>query len=123
MTATPGQPFSTPHDALDVYSGRPTFALTGPSVVLDPRTHAVRGDLADVRLAGEVFASHYAAAMPCVAVRSLPVRDQAHDGTVVAELAAGDRFDVLELAGDHAWGLASAAGLIGYCDRHALKLA
>ena len=92
-------------------------------MLLDPRTHAVRGDLADVRLARQVFAPHYAAAMPCVALRVTIVTDRADGGATVAELASGDRFEVLELAGDHAWGIATAAGLVGYCDRHALALA
>ncbi len=81
-----------------------------------------------MRLASRVFAPHYAAAMPCVAVRPVPVHEQPHGGEIVTQLAVGDRFDVLELAGDHAWGIArmegaTAIGLVGYCDRDALELA
>jgi hypothetical protein len=71
--------------------------------------------LADVRLADRVFAPHYAAPMPreialAVALRAAP----AADSEVLAELNAGDSFEVLELAGINAWGVAPAAGLVGY---------
>jgi hypothetical protein len=88
-------------------------------VTLDPRTHAVRGDLADVRLASQVFAPHYAVPMPCVAGRATPLLD-APGGDQVAELAQGDPFELLELAGEHGWGIATRQGLVGYCDRGAL---
>ena len=92
--------------------------------MLDPRTHAVRGDLADVRLAEQVFAPHYAAPLLCVAVRAATVQ-ATRDATseVIAAIASGDRFEVLELAGDNAWGLAPAQGLVGYVDRTALDVA
>ena len=38
------------------------FRLTGPSVTLDPRIHAYRDDIADIALAGQVLAPHYARA-------------------------------------------------------------
>ena len=41
----------------------------------------------------------------------------------LAELAAGDTFEVLELAGSHAWGVAPGAGLVGYIDRAVLDRA
>ena len=82
----------------------------------------MRGDLADIRLADRVFAPHYAAAMPLVASRPVALED-APGGERLAELAPGERFELLELAGDHAWGIASGSGLVGYCDRTALELA
>jgi hypothetical protein len=92
-------------------------------VVLDPRTHAVRGDLADVRLAEHVFAPHYAA--PLLATASTAATLFAGRGQVepLVQLAPGDAFEVLELAGDHAWGVAPASGLVGYVDRTALDRA
>ncbi len=99
---------------------RDGFALTGPSVVLDPATNAVRPDLADIRLAGKVFAPHFAAAIPCRATRAVSVTRSRH-GDVVARLEAGDLFDMLELSADRAWGIATAAGLVGYVDRDALE--
>ena len=89
--------------------------------MLDPLHHAVRGDLADVRLADRVFAPHYAAPLDCHVGRPvalLAARDEA--SAVLAQLAKGDAFEVLELAGTKAWGIAPARGLVGYVDRDAL---
>ena len=81
---------------------RRAFALTGPSVTLDPRTHAVRGDLADVRLAEQVFAPHYAAPMAAVALGDAGLFADRNLSEPIASLATGDVFEVLELAGRHA---------------------
>jgi hypothetical protein len=82
---------------------------------------AVRRDLADVRLADRVFAPHYAAPMPRQLAASAQLRSGAPaDSDVLASLAAGDVFEVLELAGSHAWGVAPAAGLVGYIPASAL---
>lgn len=99
---------------------RKAFALTGPSVVLDPKTHAVRGDLADVRLAEYVFAPHYAVPMCCLANRAVQVRASRSGDEIVTDLAVGEAFEVLELAGDNAWGIAPERGLVGFVDRTAL---
>ena len=40
----------------------------------------------------------------------------------IADLSVGDTFDVLELAGIHAWGCATAQNLVGYVDRTALDI-
>src|SRR3712207_5874039 len=39
------------------------FELSGPSIVLDPKVHAYRSDIADIALAGQLFAPHYARPM------------------------------------------------------------
>jgi hypothetical protein len=89
--------------------------LAGRSAKLDPRTHAVRGDLADLRLADRVFAPHYAAPMAVILANDVILREAASmDAAEVARLSAGDTFEVLELAGSNAWGLAPAQGLVGY---------
>lgn len=112
-TATPASP-SRPE--------RSGFSLAGPSISLDPRTHAVRPDLADVRLAARVFAPHYAAPLAQVIRRDVPLRiARPDDAKPIATLAAGTRFEVLEIAGDDAWGIAVAEGLVGYIDRAALE--
>jgi len=110
VTAIPPSPARSPRRA---------FALTGPSAVLDPSTHAVRPDLADVRLAEQVFAPHYAQAVPCVlgAVTELSAE---RGGPAVATLDAGETFEVLDLVGDHGWGIAPARRLVGYVARDAL---
>jgi hypothetical protein len=95
--------------------GRSSFALAGRSAKLDPRTHAVRGDLADLRLADRVFAPHYAAPMAVTLADDVVLREAAAaDSAEVASLSAGDTFEVLELAGSNAWGLAPVQGLVGY---------
>lgn len=100
---------------------RKRFALTGRSVTLDPRTHAVRPDIADVRLAEQVFAPHYASALRRTLSRAQSLREtKASDAATVTELAQGAAFDVLEIAGGNAWGIAPDAGLVGYIDASAL---
>ncbi|MES2989004.1 MAG: SH3 domain-containing protein, partial [Pseudomonadota bacterium] len=74
----------------------------------------MRPDLADVRLASRVFAPHYAAPMlreiaSAVSLRTKP----AGDSEILVELNAGDAFEVLELAGANAWGVAPGVGLVG----------
>ncbi len=87
---------------------------------LDPRRHAVRSDLADIRLAGRVFAPHFAAPMPCRLVQATVLLTKREGGEAVAALDAGELFEVLEFAGDHAWGRAPGRELVGYLDRDAL---
>lgn len=90
--------------------------------MLDPTRMAVRGDLADVRLADQVFAPHYAAPMPRIVASGAALRaSRAADGAVLATLAAGDRFELLDITGDVAWGVAPASGLVGYVDAAALR--
>lgn len=48
--------------------------------------------------------------------------EQPGGGSALAELTIGDAFEVLELSGDQAWGIATAVGLVGYVDRAALDL-
>ena len=79
--------------------------------------------MADVRLAEQVFAPHYAQAVTCIVRLATPLTDKASGGEPVSALAVGDRFELLELAGGHAWGVAPGPGLVGYCDRMALELA
>ena len=96
------------------------FALQGHSVTLDPQKYAVRPDLADIRLAEYVFAPHYAAPMACSANRAVSLCPSRSGGEPLAELAVGENFEVLELAGNNAWGIAPERGLVGFVDRSAL---
>ncbi|WP_239024605.1 SH3 domain-containing protein [Sphingomonas corticis] len=99
---------------------RSGFALTGPSRPLDPRVFAVRPDLADARLADRVFAPHYALPVR----RTLAFPAPLVDGTApVAALEPGEAFDVLDVTGGRAWGIAVAHGLVGYVDAAALEAA
>jgi hypothetical protein len=96
--------------------------LTGRSATLDPRRNAVRPDLADVRLAAQVFAPHYVEPMAMVANRTTPLLD-APAGEPLAMLAAGDVFDVLEIASTLSWGQRRGDGLVGYVANDALDRA
>ena len=80
----------------------------------------MRPDLADIRLAGRVFAPHYAAPLLCRVVRPTRLLD-APAGTPVTDLDAGSPFEALELNGRRAWGLAPGPGLVGYLDSQDLE--
>ena len=90
--------------------------LAGPAKVRDSRITPVRGDLADIALAGRIFVPHYvvplerAVAAPFVALRRA-AQDEAEQ---VSELLEGERFMVLDLAGAWAWGYAACDGYVGY---------
>lgn len=96
--------------------------MLGQSVALDPTCNAVRRDLADIRLADRVFAPHYAAAVPRVVVTAAALREAPEpDSGVVATLAAGSAFEVLEFVAGRAWGVAPAIDRVGYIDTRALS--
>lgn len=93
-----------------------SFALSGPSAKLDSAHLPVRGDLAHIRLVGKVFVPHYVVPLACAVNGSGTVlhatgRD---DSAVIAELATGTAFNVLDLAGKWAWGQVGEDGLVGY---------
>ncbi len=74
-----------------------------------------------MRLADQVFAPHYAAPLPRRVVTATELRgDRAIDSPRLASLAVGDPFDMLDVTGGSAWGVASASGLVGYVDAAAL---
>ncbi len=120
----PSGPQSTPEAPTATRLPRRTFALTGPSQPIDRRTYAVRADIADVRLAELVFAPHYAAPLPRVVTRPASLRrERAADAEVLTELAAGARFDLLDVTGGIGWGIALDADLVGYLDADAIAAA
>ncbi|MET0307079.1 MAG: SH3 domain-containing protein [Sphingomonas sp.] len=81
----------------------------------------MRRDLADVRLADRVFAPHYAAPMARTLSIDTALRAASpRDSEILVRLSAGDTFEVLELAGGNAWGVARSTGLVGYIDAAAL---
>ena len=105
-------------------SPRRSFALTGRSEPLDPRTHAVRSDIADVRLAERVFAPHYAEPVGRVMLVETTLRAGRDAGSeAIATLAAGDAFELLDVTGGIAWGVEPSRGLVGYLDAAALGTA
>lgn len=98
------------------------FGLTGPSVALDRRINAVRGDIADIALAGILFAPHYACPMTqSCAVAHTALRDRPNDdGALISELLRGEAFEVLDLSGGWAWGYCAADHYVGYVRQDAL---
>ncbi len=96
--------------------GRAQFALTGHSIEGDPRTTPIRGDLADIALAGKLFAPHYA--VPMVRRCILPATtihvdaDDRKEGT--SRLLHGEAFAVLDVSGDWAWGYGTHDQYLGY---------
>ncbi len=90
--------------------------------MLDPRTNAVRPDIADVRLADSVFAPHYAAPLRRTVRHAATLREARDPGsTVLATLAPGAAFDLLDMTGGVAWGIAVEAGHVGYLDGAAVQ--
>jgi hypothetical protein len=92
-----------------------SLVLSGPSAKIDPQHRPVRGDLAHIRCAGTVFVPHYAVPMPHRAVSGALLRKAAQaEGDVIAELAIGEIFNVLDMSGGWAWGQQGEDGFVGY---------
>lgn len=93
---------------------RNSFSLSGPSRALDPRVNAMRGDLADVALAGRHFSPHYAnpverfCSVPFAAIRDRP------EGQQISELLVGEVFMLLDISGGWAWGYTGQDHYVGY---------
>lgn len=81
----------------------------------------MRRDLADVRLAERVFAPHYAAPLPLLLTRAADLRaGPREDAELLARLAPGELFEVLEFRSETSWGVAPGHGLVGYVATNAL---
>ena len=81
----------------------------------------MRPDIADIRLADQVFAPHYAKAMRRTLAVETPLRaGRGDDAETLAMLRPGDDFDLLDVTGNAAWGIAIGAGMVGYVDASAL---
>ena len=98
------------------------LTLSGPAEKLDAAHWPVRGDLAHISLAGRCFVPHYAVPMPHVLAAGTALR-KAADGEVMAELAKGETFDVLDIAGGWCWGQVQGRGRVGYGPQDALAAA
>lgn len=99
---------------------RKSFGLTGPSKELDPRVNAMRGDLADIALAGKHFSPHYAKPVErrCV-LPFVPVCDKP-EGQQISELLEGEAFMLLDVSGGWAWGYSGSDHYVGYVKADAL---
>jgi hypothetical protein len=68
-----------------------------------------------VALAGRWFAPHYAVPERWICTADSVLRSAAAEGAEqLAELKAGDGFEVLEVSGGWAWGYRTADPLVGY---------
>ena len=105
-----------------VGAGRDRFGLSGTSQSYDPRVVAIRPDLADIAVAGQHFAPHYAAPMmsscvlPSAVLRGAP----SLDADQTSELLFGEGFALLDLTGGWAWGYCLADHYVGYLAADAL---
>ena len=99
------------------------FSLSGPSVKLDAPHWPVRGDLAHVRLAGQVFVPHYAAPMErSVAAGGADLRVAGNaEAELRQSLSGGTLFNVLDISGGWAWGQVGEDGFVGYLPLEALE--
>jgi hypothetical protein len=99
---------------------RTRFGLTGRSVAIDPRQDAARRDIADIALAGRLFAPHYA--VPQLGRCGLAGADirAASDPKAprISQLLPGEQFAILDLSGGWAWGYSLHDHYVGYvlCD-------
>lgn len=95
-----------------------TARLSGPSLALDRRIHAVREDLADIALADRVVAPHFAASVPtALAVPHATIRGRPDpNASATSELLFGEVFHVFEFGGRWAWGQCAHDGYVGYVD-------
>ncbi|ANU08568.1 SH3 domain-containing protein [Paraurantiacibacter namhicola] len=92
------------------------YTLSGPVDRETARGLPIRGDLAHIGLAGRFLVPHYAVPQPRTVMpggASLMTGTQ-DDATEVCSLMEGDSFEVLDVAGNHAWGCLTLEGPVGY---------
>jgi hypothetical protein len=82
----------------------------------DPRRLPLRGDLAHIGLAGKYFVPHYAVPQPRSVMPggAALLADTDEGAEELCTLMEGDSFEVLDLAGNWAWGCLSLQGPVGY---------
>jgi hypothetical protein len=101
--------------------GRSRFGLAGVSQVYNPRTVAIRADLADIAVAGQHFAPHYAAPMMRSVLAATPLHSSKEDNSEqLAQLLPGEGFALLDVTGGMAWGYRLSDHLVGFCRAAAL---
>jgi len=91
-------------------------------VRLDPRTHAVRNDIADIGLADRVFAPHYARpeTLSCIAADAILREAPSADARAVSQILHGEDFAVVDVTGDWAWGYCLHDDYVGHVPLAAL---
>lgn len=96
--------------------------LSGVSAALDRRVNAIRGDIADIALAGRVLSPRYVVpvAMRCALVTATLHAEPDASSVCVTELLPGEGFAVFDRAGAWAWGQCEADGYVGWVRSNAL---
>ena len=90
------------------------FALSGPSNLPDPLTHAYRTDLADVALVGRVISSHFAEPLVRHLTSAAPLHVAASaEAEILDQLEAGAELRMLDNSRGWAWGY-GPDGRVGY---------
>ncbi|AKM10771.1 hypothetical protein [Croceicoccus naphthovorans] len=111
-----------PADPAAIIAPGTSFALSGPSKEVDEARLPVRGDLAHIRLAGEVFVPHYAVPLGYRTTQPTQLVAAARpDAATITQIDAGTAFDVLDIAGKWAWGAVAGDGLVGYVALDAIE--
>lgn len=84
--------------------------------------NAVRGDIADVALAGTLFAPHYAKPLlnACVGAHALVMDAPSASGRAITQLLHGEDFAVIDISGGWAWGYCQHDHYVGYVPLDAL---
>lgn len=92
------------------------FVLSGPVADYDPRVTPIRGDLADIALAGRFFAPHYVAPQihRVIGDGAMLRLSGAPDAVAVSQLLPGEAFALLDSGGEWGWGYGFHDGYCGY---------
>lgn len=95
---------------------RGPFTLSSPLPHVDESLLPLRGDVAHIELAGLYFVPHYTVPQPrtVLAGGAKILSSGNSDGEEITTLSAGENFDVLDIAGQYAWGCLSVKGPTGY---------
>ena len=97
------------------------FVLRGPSNLPDPEFNAYRKDLADIALAGQVIASHYADPLDRIVAVTTDLRSAPSiEAAVVRQLDTGEPFRLLDDSLGWSWGYAGSERRVGYVRTEAL---
>ncbi|WP_298019195.1 NlpC/P60 family protein [uncultured Parasphingopyxis sp.] len=103
-------------------TSRVRFALAGPSENLDPRINAYRADIADMALAGRIFAHYYAhpSVRQCIVPHAPLHEGPDRESTMTSELLFGEGFAVIDRTKDWVWGFCTHDHYVGYLPADAI---